>query len=111
MTKGRMDMKVARFAMIFRPRFVVIENVQAVLRASDRVVERSTTTLRDAGYSVASGTLDLSRIGVPQTRKRHVLIAARYDTGVEAPPIEYLHDAYPTGQRTVRWAIRDLVGY
>ena len=75
---------VARHA----PTYVVLEQVPTVLP----VWERMAVELRRWGYSVVTGVLSAERYGVPQTRKRAILIA-RAD-GVEARMPTPTHSAY-----------------
>lgn len=75
---------VARHA----PMYVVLEQVPPVLP----VWERMATELRGWGYSVVTGNLQAEQYGVPQTRKRAVLIA-RAD-GREAVMPTPTHSAY-----------------
>lgn len=75
------------------PTFVVLEQVPTVLP----VWERIAVELRSWGYSVVTGVLHAEQYGVPQTRKRAILIA-RAD-GVEArmptPTHSKYHDRAP----------------
>jgi DNA (cytosine-5)-methyltransferase 1 len=57
------------------------------------------------GYLVSSGVLDATRIGVPQMRRRHILIASRR----VALDQRALEDAHRCRERDVGWAIGDLL--
>lgn len=70
------------------PTYVVLEQVPPVLP----VWERYAVELRRWGYSVWVGILNAEQYGVPQTRKRAVLIA-RAD-GIEAAPPKPTHSRY-----------------
>ncbi len=70
------------------PTFVVWEQVPPVLP----VWERAAVEMRAWGYSVWTGILNAEQYGVPQTRRRAVLIA-RAD-GVEATPPRPTHSRY-----------------
>ena len=79
-------------AHIFRdaPMYVVLEQVPPVLPVWERYAEE----MRRWGYSVWTGNLQAEMYGVPQTRKRAILIA-RAD-GVEAAPPAPTHSrCYP----------------
>jgi DNA (cytosine-5)-methyltransferase 1 len=101
--------RMARAAEVLEPSVVVIENVPAVVRDAAGVVGIAEQALRDAGYAVAHRTMNLGKLGVPQRRRRHLLIAfADYSKNpmraldqLAAPCAEH-----PT--RSVRWAIEDL---
>jgi DNA (cytosine-5)-methyltransferase 1 len=106
--KNELYFKVARFAKLFTPTSIVIENVTTVRKDKTRVVDRTVAALTELGYFVSEGNLDLAKVGVPQNRRRHVLLASRV---VAPPPIKHLHQLYGTEKRTVRWAIEDLEGF
>jgi DNA (cytosine-5)-methyltransferase 1 len=88
-------------ARILKPIAVIVENVRGV--GSDRrsSVDRCTSVLEELGYHVVSQRVDLSTIGVPQRRIRHVLVAT---TG---RPFQWNLPAVPP--RDLRWAIEDLI--
>lgn len=72
---------------LLAPRFLLIENVKGFTipfkkNASSEIdaipySEQVKLRLTEAGYTVYSDLIDLSRFGVPQTRKRFILIAIR----------------------------------
>lgn len=70
------------------PPYVVLEQVPPVLPVWQRYAE----VMREWGYSVWVGIISAEQYGVPQTRKRAILIA-RAD-GVEAAPPTPTHSAY-----------------
>ena len=76
------------------PRFVVLEQVPQVLP----VWERMATEMRRWGYSVVTGVLNAEQYGVPQTRKRAILIA-RAD-GIEARMPTPTHSRYYSNEPT-----------
>jgi len=100
--------RVGRFAEIADPENLLVENVPDVVHGKGGSFERTATFLgSEMGYNVDSKVVDLSRIGIPQSRKRHILIATRRGE-VE---IDSVIDQYETAsERTVRWAISDLEG-
>lgn len=60
-----------RWAMATSPRWLAWEQVPAVLPLWEAMAE----VLRGAGYSVATGLVHAEQHGVPQTRKRAILVA------------------------------------
>lgn len=66
----------ARAAVSLRPKVVLIENVPTVVKSKENVVEKSRALLSRLGYHVVELTLDLTRLGLPQTRTRHVQLAS-----------------------------------
>lgn len=108
--RNALYLRAARAAEVLFPTFVVIENVPAVRHDEGRVVAVATSALEAAGYTVASDVLDLVRFGVPQRRRRHILLAV---LGRLVDPAVLLGMHSPCNdhdERSVRWAIDDLVG-
>lgn len=106
--------RVARFAELFRPKFILIENVVTVRHDKGRVVQRTRSALEALGYHVDDTLVDLSSLGVPQTRRRHILMAYRVKgrgkVRYRVPSIRSIVERYRAPQRDLRWAIADLVG-
>lgn len=111
--KNALYFLVARFAKLFRPRWIVIENVVAVLHDKGDVVHRTQVALEEMGYETADGIVDLWSIGVAQTRRRHIMVGRLRDPDDSGPRIlpymEELIAPYATRPRPVRWAIEDLL--
>ena len=108
--KNALYLRMARAAEILKPNVVVIENVSAVQWDEGKVVHETSGALERSGYSVAGKVLDLSRIGVPQRRRRFVLLASRLETirpGVVLDSLAAGMNSHT--ERTVRWAIHDLL--
>jgi DNA (cytosine-5)-methyltransferase 1 len=75
------------------PRYVVLEQVPPVLP----VWKRMATELEEWGYSTWTGVLNAEQYGVPQTRKRAILIAIRDpEDGIAAPPTPTHSRYHPT---------------
>jgi DNA (cytosine-5)-methyltransferase 1 len=64
-------------ALAVRPKIVLIENVPPVVHSAVDVVGLAQSELIDAGYSVVEFVADAQAFGLPQTRKRHCLVASR----------------------------------
>jgi DNA (cytosine-5)-methyltransferase 1 len=102
--KNRLYARVARFAELLGPTHIIVENVSAVLHDRGRVLEKTIAVLLRLGYSVDHATVDLSLIGVPQRRRRHILLASLTRT----PNISAIVSRYWRQARSVGWAIGDL---
>ena len=100
--------KMARAARVLRPTIVLIENVPTVRYDVQQVATVTMDALRKHVYSVDDRVLDVSRLGVPQKRKRHVVLALR---GKKMDPSSVLDHVESTNsnQMTVRHAIQDLM--
>ena len=65
----------AEFVVNIRPKFFILENVPGLVRGKGRRVFREALKLLvDIGYSVTYGMLNAADYGVPQRRKRAVVI-------------------------------------
>lgn len=106
--KNELYYKVARFVKLFEPQLVFIENVPTVIRDYGNVVDRTCEVLsRD--YDVKSYVVDLSRLGVPQRRRRHLVIAVRSGSGKVIPTFSEVVERYGVERRPALWAINDIV--
>ncbi len=101
-------LRVARFAEISRPRHVIVENVASVIHDLRGSLAITRETLEAIGYACDEHTVDLSLIGVPQQRKRHVLVASQ-ERAIDIATV--VSDHTVDGRRSVAWAIDDLAGY
>ena len=101
-------LKMARAARVLRPKVVLIENVPMVRHDVQQVVRATIEALRGFGYAVDDRVVDVSRLGVPQRRKRHVVLAFK---GKKFKPSDVLDLVASTvvPQQTVRDAIEDLL--
>ncbi|EFV14737.1 DNA cytosine methyltransferase [Segniliparus rugosus] len=71
--RTRLTVEPLRWIKILKPEWVCMEQVPTVLPVWRAYSDR----LRQLGYAVDVGVLDASYFGVPQSRKRAVLIASR----------------------------------
>lgn len=109
--KNELYFRLARFAYLFQPKWILIENVQAVLHDSGDVVARTRRALRKMGYHVDDGVARVDDLGVAQTRRRHLLFAVHKDAGLPAanvPKFAEVLERYKVPRRSVLWAIGDL---
>lgn len=107
--RNQLYSRMARAARVLQPRFVVVENVPAVVHDRGGVVDQTRQCLEDLGYETASTVASLTSLGVPQARRRHLLLAVRAGSHVSA---ESTLGRLGTSlqPRTVEWAIADLRG-
>ena len=106
--KNILYLRMVRAAEVLRPSVVLIENVPAVRRDRSNVVHVAHTRLLELGYRVGEAVVQLDRMGVPQRRKRHVLLAAAPDWPLPSEVFTGLA-RQPALDRDLRWAIGDLV--
>ena len=102
--KNDLYLVMARAAKVLNPRYVVIENVPGAKHDRGGVFAETIDALVRQGYKISYDTVDVRDIGVPQSRKRLVLIASR-DGHADVGNIVSI---YRTQPRDLAWAIRDL---
>lgn len=68
-----------KFVEYFNPGYVVIENVPGILSKAESPLRGFINFLENKGYFVDSDIIKVNLYGVPQTRKRFVLIASRVE--------------------------------
>ena len=69
-------LRTIRFIEITRPTYFMIENVPAVIHSEESVVKTSMQLLEDFGYEVLENVIDFTRLGIPQSRKRHIIFGS-----------------------------------
>ena len=102
-------LRMARAAQVLRPAAIIIENVPTVTYDVQKAVHRTIDCLKSLEYSVGAGVVDLSNLGVPQKRRRHIIVALQ-DCELDAQDLVDSLESPICGHvpRTVRWAIGDL---
>ena len=95
-----------RCAEVLRPDSVIIENVPGVLHEAHGVLQTAIKHLRQLGYSVSYGIVSMKDIGVPQKRRRMVLLAS---LAAKVDIIETM-EAFKSKERPISWACEDLLG-
>src|SRR5262249_53763044 len=109
--KNLLYLRMARAAEILAPKIVIVENGGRVQLDETGVVKVASTALRRAGYQVTARVVDLLRVGVPQRRRRFLLLASKLRKVDPASVLEHLAIGVPGHpHRSVRWAIGDLLG-
>lgn len=93
--------EVLRFALAFKPKTIMMENVPAL--ANDERLKSLRQQLEEAGYKLDVKVLNMSHFGVPQMRRRMIMLASRYtDIKVFSQELDKAH------MKTVREAINFL---
>ena len=99
-------MRITLLQKVLKPKAIIIENVSTVIHSKEQVVQQSVKLLEEMGYFVVQETLWANHFGVPQKRKRHFLLASK----VSMPDLSMLDMYRMDENRTLRWAIEDLIG-
>lgn len=101
--------KVADFVATLRPRIFTLENVYAYRKSVS--FEIILDVLEQRGYAVWRGHCNMADWGVPQTRKRLILIARRDGVKPSPPPKTHTKTGGLFSERWVGWyeAVADLI--
>lgn len=95
-----------RFVKAYRPKYIFLENVPGIARIKGAsTLARFKKLLHSLDYKFDDDTVDAKYHGVPQTRRRYLLLAAR-KRRITLPPIT--HDGKRVPFKTVRDAISHL---
>jgi len=100
--RANLTIRFAEIVCGVKPEWVVFENVYNIERFGTLPVMK--TMLSDAGYGLTSRVLDASRCGVPQARKRFILI------GHLGSKDGFLDDALEAGLSEKQMTVRDYLG-
>ncbi len=78
--RNKLFFQYIRFVEVLKPKVVLIENVRGILtRDNGYAKERITALLKELGYELNMQVLDASEYGVPQNRKRAIMVGIRQD--------------------------------
>lgn len=96
--RNHLLLRATEIAVRLRPSVFVLENVMATRSGRHKTYWRKAIAhLRANGYDTTELTLDCSRLGVPQMRRRVVLVASRLKPRIEMrlplEPVKILRDA------------------
>lgn len=100
--RANLTIRFAEIVCGVKPEWVVFENVYNIERFGTLPVMK--TMLRDAGYGLTARVLDASRCGVPQARKRFILV------GHLGSEDGFLDDAMESGLAEKQMTVRDYLG-
>lgn len=103
--KNELYFSMSRLAELFKPQIVIIENVPGVAHDKGGVVQLTTRCLLELGYFVSTQVIDLRQIGVPQKRRRFVLVATKR----ESFDFEGALASKRVEARPISWALQDLL--
>ena len=102
--KNQLYLYMLRAAELIRPKHIIIENVMGAAHDKNHVVQTVRDNLGRLGYKVSLGSIFMPDIGVPQTRRRLLIVATKGK--------EFSFDSVPISStfksRDLKWAIGDL---
>jgi DNA (cytosine-5)-methyltransferase 1 len=75
-----------RFIKFFKPGYIVIENVPGLLtNEKEKNLERFLTFIKKESYTFDHGIINSNHYGVPQNRKRYLLVGSRVSKEIKLP--------------------------
>lgn len=109
-TQGTLFFDVLRIIKYHQPKMFLLENVQGLLTIQNgetfRIIKEA---LKEPGYHVFSDVLDAQNYGLPQVRKRVVIVGFREDLGItdydlpqgsdEHVPVRTILEENPSGYK------------
>ena len=107
--RNALVLEMARLAEEIRPRAIMMENVPGLARHGGSLYGRMQARFEALDYRLTEGVLQVADYGVPQFRRRYVLLGGH---GFEIDLPDATHSGAPTGNlapwRTVRDTIEDM---
>ena len=79
-SKNILYLYMVRAAELLDPELLLIENVIGAKHDSNKVVQNSINKLEELGYFLSAGIIGCDKIGVPQRRRRYILLASKEET-------------------------------
>ncbi len=74
--RNKLYLRVARFAELFEPKVILIENVRNIVHDTHSVVSTSIASLQSK-YDVKEYSVSTKKLGIAQNRNRHILVAVK----------------------------------
>ncbi|MDH6132953.1 DNA (cytosine-5)-methyltransferase 1 [Kitasatospora sp. MAA4] len=102
---------IARFVKKMKPRAILLENVPGLRR--DRRLGQLISKLEAIGYSFIESSLDAASFGVPQRRKRFILVGIRGNRTIDpsAALMDFLPKSFSRNTRTAGQALAQLARF
>ena len=80
-TRGTLFFNIMRFVEYHKPKIIILENVQGLLNHDEgKTFDTIKTCIRLANYTITYKVIKCSDYGLPQMRKRLIIIGIRNDT-------------------------------
>ena len=105
--RNQLISEMSRLAEEVRPRGLMMENVPGLTRKGRGLYDEFKRALRNDGYQITEGVLEVADYGVPQFRRRLVLLAG---LGVSIPLPERTHAKDGAGGHSSWRTVKDAIG-
>lgn len=105
--RNQLIAEMARLAHEVRPRSLMMENVPGLAHKGRELYDELKHTLHSDGYELTEGVLEVANYGVPQFRRRLVLLAGR-GFAIDLPPPTHAKDG---AHGRLPWrTVKDAIG-
>ena len=105
--RNALILEMARLAEAIGPRAIMMENVPGLTQKGGPLDDQLRSSLQVLGYRLTEGVLQVADYGVPQLRRRFVLLGGR---GFEIALPDATHSDAPTGAMAPWRTVRDAIG-
>ena len=103
--RNKLYLTALRAARVLKPAAIIIENVSTVVHAKNKAIPKSLKLLDELGYTTTVIQTLCSDYGLPQMRKRHLLVATKL---AALSPARYLASYHTPKPASVMQFIGDL---
>lgn len=103
--RNRYYIVMPALAVALGAKAVIVENVPGIRHDAQGVLDAAKGLFEGNGYYLDEKVVDAMAVGLPQTRKRHILVASK----VARPNIEAAITQVARPPRDLRWVIGDLM--
>lgn len=113
--RGQLYLQMSRFIQHYQPKVFVAENVDGIRNTRNNNLENVNATaleiimnhFNEIGYNVQYNVLDAANYGVPQSRRRVIIVGVRSDLGRNID-ISYPSPTHATTPRTAFDGLEDI---
>lgn len=107
--KGQLIFEYLRLIKEIKPKAFLIENVPGILKIDGgKTIDNLKDVLKDLGYTVNVAVLDAANYGVPQNRKRAIIVGNLLGIDFQFPTKEPLLGNKGFSQKTVAQALANI---
>jgi DNA (cytosine-5)-methyltransferase 1 len=104
--RTKLILEVLPFVRVFRPQYVVMENVPGLIKGKNKtILDELISSLRDEYHYKVFGPyiVDAVNYGIPQFRKRLILLCSRDDIELSLPPTTHASPEEANEQGKKNW--------
>lgn len=98
-SRNDLALEMARLIVEIKPTMVMMENVPGIVTKGKSILDVFLSALKDEGYLCKMGVLQMADYGIPQSRRRFVLLAGK---GFEIPLPTQTHIMNPDAKKGLK---------